>query len=108
MNKSLTEHVQSEEFEKAVFQWAHDCGIRLRGDAFEPIFKANFLSQLKTIELVKKELEGMKNEMPYPNANNGWQKELEDEEKGFNSALSQAITLLDTIIQDLKSQKIVN
>ena len=97
MNKSLTEHVQSEEFEKAVFQWAHDCGIRLRGDAFEPIFKANFLSQLKTIELVKKELEDMEAPMEL-------EFELESYHEGFFDAVHRAITLLDTIIQDIKSQ----
>lgn len=49
-----------------------------------------------------RKLEGMKNEMPYPNANNGWQKELEGEEKSFNSALSLAISLLQDKIKQLK------
>ena len=88
MNKSLTEHVQSEEFEKAVFQWAHDAdGI-----------KSHLLqSQLKIIELLKEELEDMEAPMEL-------EFELESYHEGFFDAVHRAITLLDTIIQEIKSQ----
>ena len=68
-------------------------------------------SQLKTIELVKEEIEKMKvaggnyncgEEGCCPPPKNEIEKEDVEVQMGYNSALSQAITLLDTIIQNIK------
>jgi hypothetical protein len=70
-----------------------------------------FLSQLKTIELLKEELEGRMSELEkYPFSQNcprmkeqGWCESCA-EITGRLSELKRAITLLDTIIQEVKSQ----
>lgn len=56
--------------------------------------KQAFLSQLKTIELVKEELEKEKGNYSCHECGS----------EGFDWALSKAITLLDTIIQEIKTQ----
>ena len=121
MKNKLTEHVQStNDSELAVF--FDEIGKNLPksiersalGD--EKIFRAFEIAypqiksyiQLKTIELVKEELEGeKKNELSDSDIQLLSRHEREDygeEVVGFNSALSTAITLLDTIIQDIKLQ----
>ena len=104
MIKSLTEHVQSigKEFDEILFSYS-------KHDNFEAVMeeiKTHFrYSQLKTIELLKEELEGMKKpEIPFDGFLTREDHVEVAEQNGYNSALSQAITLLDTIIQEVKLQ----
>ena len=119
MNKSLTEHVQnigkqSEELIRAM-QLADrlldepnaDPDDDLRLLARQLIIRSNkskLLSQLKTIELLKEELEGMKRQICTWNVQGQAEEIYVERDIEHTLALSQAITLLDTIIQDLKSQ----
>ncbi len=111
MKNNLTEHVLNigKEFEEAFADYGGEYSDTT--DAPTKFLKSHLLlSQLKTIELLKENLEGMKKEIPFEMKSmadivaHPKEAECYDHDVGFNSALSQAITLLDTIIQDVKLQ----
>ena len=128
MKNNLTEHVQSigkefnlelETIMRGMMVRAYDMGKKqvetpytytLDTDSaikeWKQVKSHLLLSQLKTIELLKEKLERMKN--GYIENREKGSEEFEKAEllrtQGWNSALSQAITLLDTIIQEIKIQ----
>ena len=121
MKNNLTEHVQSlsKEFdEKFPPETTKDIGI-YDGDGEtldgNPRCNINYeikshllLSQLKTIELLKEEIGKLKSTQigDYINSTEGGdvpRDEIEKEEI-YNRGITQAITLLDTIIQEIKTQ----
>jgi hypothetical protein len=95
MNKSLTEHVQSigKEFERS---------------GYIPSKDKVLLSQLKSFELLKEEIKEMDEEKARVTSPDhpDYMFSLAQFNRvaGVNQMVRQAITLLDTIIQNLKSQ----
>jgi hypothetical protein len=124
MNKSLTEHVQgigkdTDVIIESIRGGANNDGFHAKSllaypnqsDRYtKPAKKDILLSQLKTIELVKEELEGMKKELHskgcvvHKLGHGHCTCQMPIVNSGYNSALSQAITLLDTIIKEVRSQ----
>ena len=119
MKNNLTEHVQSigKEFDEKMSEiisyiptQSHSKDgesllryVDVQNETGLKVMKLFFLSQLKTIELVKEELEGMKI-LPEINLKDGYQRDDMLKMKEHDKTLSQTITLLDTIIQKIKSQ----
>ena len=93
--------ISGKEFDEILFSYS-------KHDNFEAVMeeiKTHFrYSQLKTIELLKEELEGMKRQICTWNVQGQAEEIYVERDIEHTLALSQAITLLDTIIQDLKSQ----
>jgi hypothetical protein len=116
MKNNLTEHVQSiwESFEETYPNWTLTVKHPYQDTWViqEHEIKSHLLqSQLKTIELVKEEIGKMKvaggnyncgEEGCCPPPKNEIEKEDVGVQIGYNLALSSAITLLDTIIQNIK------
>ena len=130
MNKSLTEHVQSLRERLAEIEheqwiaWSKDIA-KTEGISEERFIRWQklwrpyneltevekdqdrewgdkaFLSQLKTIELVKEELIDKGKDVINQKDQSG---EALSMSHGFNEGIATAITLLDTIIQDIKIQ----
>ena len=111
MNKSLTKHVQSigKEFNENLVEMSplrgqdmHNRPVLydVENDKIDEIKSHLLQPQLKIIELVKEEFQGKLNVL-YDSY--GYE-DGEEVVSGEIKALSQAITLLDTIIQDIKSQ----
>ena len=121
MTNNLLEHVQemTNDFERVITDhksWHTNLGV-----PNWDVIKSHLLqSQLKTIELVKEELEGMRTiRLGEIKKANDWimgariggddgeitaARESLERECGGAFSLSQTITLLDTIIQDIKLQ----
>lgn len=112
MTNNLLEHVQemTNDFERVITDhksWHTNLGV-----PNWDVIKSHLLqSQLKSFELLKEELEGRMSELEkYPLSQNcprmkkqGWCESCA-EITGRISELKRAITLLDTIIQDIKLQ----
>lgn len=109
MNKSLTEHVKemTNDFERVITDhnsWHTNLGV----PNWDVIKSHLLLSQLKTIELLKeaiKEMDEEKARVASPD-HPDYMFSLAQFNRvaGVNQMVRQAITLLDTIIQNIKSQ----
>ena len=92
MNKSLTEHVQSigKEFDEKFYKWYYE----KEGQGYKNLSELSkshlLLSQLKTIELLKEEIEKRRTRVN------------DTFSFGHDNAITEMVTLLDTIIQEIK------
>lgn len=81
--------------------------VNVQNETGLKVMKLFFLSQLKTIELLKEEIGKMRKK--YPKGNPAKFNDAEESVSiwagGNNNAIDQAITLLYTIIQEVKSKK---
>jgi hypothetical protein len=115
MKNNLTEHVQSlsKEFQDLKKVDVQDVEFHCE-DCEKRTLSHLLQSQLKTIELVKEELEGNKLEVKHQDmclavdedgkVNEHYCDCRYQEIVAYNNGITKAITLLDTIIQDIKSQ----
>ena len=94
MNKNLTEHVKSIEKDFDIKTESLAALISMKGyvGTREYIKSHLLLSQLKTIELLKEEIEKRRTRVN------------DTFSFGHDYAITEMVTLLDTIIQDIKEQ----
>ena len=85
------------ENEKEVIELAKfvcECGLLGDCPRFKRIKCGFFFSQTNLINAVIENIEDMKPQKPYPNANNGYQDELDNEDKIEEKALQKVIDYL--------------